>query len=141
MFLYNDQNVCKLFSTHRYNECSALYNACSVNYHISTCMYCSEMMCILIGLWLSNGIWQVEFWRKWIIPGGVLVDLHVKSSHIHMFLCCRFEFSLKQEEIADRDLELTIRNDTKFFSSNIKVMGVVTIDLSKMDISKAATEW
>lgn len=52
-----------------------------------------------------------------------------------------FEFSLKQEEIADRDLELTIRNDTKFFSSNIKVMGVVTIDLSKMDISKAATEW
>lgn len=58
-----------------------------------------------------------------------------------MFLCCRFEFFLKQEEIADRDLELTIRNDTKFFSSNIKVMGVVTIDLSKMDISKAATEW
>uniref|UniRef100_K1Q9D2 Extended synaptotagmin-2 n=1 Tax=Magallana gigas TaxID=29159 RepID=K1Q9D2_MAGGI len=54
---------------------------------------------------------------------------------------CQFEFSLKQEEIADRDLELTIRNDTKFFSSNIKVMGVVTIDLSKMDISKAATEW
>nr|XP_022326115.1 extended synaptotagmin-2-like isoform X6 [Crassostrea virginica] len=52
-----------------------------------------------------------------------------------------FEFSLKQEEIADRDLELTIRNDTSFFSSNVKVMGVVTIDLSKMDVSKAATDW
>ena len=54
---------------------------------------------------------------------------------------CRFEFSLKQEEIADRDLELSIRNDTSFFSSNVKVMGVVTIDLSKMDVSKAATDW
>lgn len=52
-----------------------------------------------------------------------------------------FEFPLKQEDIAGRDLELTIRNDTSYFSSNIKVMGVVTIDLSKMDISKAATEW
>ncbi|XP_055996868.1 extended synaptotagmin-2-like isoform X4 [Ostrea edulis] len=52
-----------------------------------------------------------------------------------------FEFPLKQEEIAGRDLDLTIRNDTSFFSSNTKVMGVVTIDLSKMDISKAATEW
>lgn len=57
------------------------------------------------------------------------------------YLVFRFEFPLKQEEIAGRDLDLTIRNDTSFFSSNTKVMGVVTIDLSKMDISKAATEW
>lgn len=76
-----------------------------------------------------------------MIPGGGVGRFTCKIYRVLVLLCCRFEFSLKQEEIADRDLELTIRNDTKFFSSNIKVMGVVTIDLSKMDISKAATEW
>lgn len=76
-----------------------------------------------------------------MIPGGGVGRFICKIYCVLVLLCCRFEFSLKQEEIADRDLELTIRNDTKFFSSNIKVMGVVTIDLSKMDISKAATEW
>jgi hypothetical protein len=57
------------------------------------------------------------------------------------YLVLRFEFPLKQDDIAGRDLELSIKNDTSFFSSNTKEMGVVTIDLSKMDISKAATEW
>ena len=62
-----------------------------------------------------------------------------------MILCIwsvyRFEFPVSQSELSKRDLELTVKNDTGMFSGNIKEIGMVTIDLKTMDVSKAVTEW
>ena len=55
--------------------------------------------------------------------------------------CCRFEYSVTPQELKDKDLEVTVKNDTSLFSSSQKELGSVVINLASMDPSKATTEW
>lgn len=55
--------------------------------------------------------------------------------------CCRFEYSVTPQELKDKDLEVTVKNDTSLFSSSQKELGSVIINLASMDPSKATTEW
>ncbi|XP_045210461.2 extended synaptotagmin-2-like isoform X2 [Mercenaria mercenaria] len=52
-----------------------------------------------------------------------------------------FEYSVTPQELPERSLEITVKNETSMFSSSQKELGMVLIELNKMDISKASTEW
>lgn len=52
-----------------------------------------------------------------------------------------FEFTVSQTELAGRTLELSVKNDTSFYSSNKKFIGITQVKLDNMDQSKAATLW
>ncbi|KAK3105614.1 hypothetical protein FSP39_001841 [Pinctada imbricata] len=65
----------------------------------------------------------------------------VKKDNLNPVFDETFEYPVPQKELPNRDLEVTVKNDTGFFSGNKKDMGMVVIDLSKLDVTKAVTEW
>ncbi|KAL4229104.1 Extended synaptotagmin-3 [Mactra antiquata] len=52
-----------------------------------------------------------------------------------------FEYEVTPQELAKSTLDITVKNDTSLFSSSQKELGVVQIDMSKMDTSRTSTEW
>ncbi|XP_052803899.1 extended synaptotagmin-2-like isoform X2 [Mya arenaria] len=52
-----------------------------------------------------------------------------------------FEYSITTQEMKEKQLEVTVKNDTSLFSSSQKELGVVIINLANMDVVKATTEW
>ena len=55
--------------------------------------------------------------------------------------CFRFEYSLSPIELSNRTLEITVKNETGMFSSSQSVLGMVMVDLSTLDTSRAVTQW
>ncbi|XP_021349664.1 extended synaptotagmin-2-like isoform X3 [Mizuhopecten yessoensis] len=52
-----------------------------------------------------------------------------------------FEFEVKQDEVKQKTLDITVRNDTSMFSGNKKTMGTLEISLANLDLTKFTTEW
>ncbi|VDI50593.1 Hypothetical predicted protein [Mytilus galloprovincialis] len=52
-----------------------------------------------------------------------------------------FEFPVKQADLSSKTLEFSIKNDTSFYTSNKKFIGIAQIELGNMDQTKAATHW
>ncbi|KAK7092651.1 extended synaptotagmin-2-like isoform X3 [Littorina saxatilis] len=52
-----------------------------------------------------------------------------------------FEYGVSTAELANRTLELTVKNETGMFSSSQSVLGMAMVDLSTLDTSKATTQW
>ena len=52
-----------------------------------------------------------------------------------------FEFPVTQAELPSRTLEFSVKNDTSFYSSNKKFIGIAQIEMANMDQTKAATLW
>ena len=61
--------------------------------------------------------------------------------NFHGFLIFRFEFPVTQAELPSRTLEFSVKNDTSFYSSNKKFIGIAQIEMANMDRTKAATHW
>ncbi|WAR06103.1 ESYT2-like protein [Mya arenaria] len=51
------------------------------------------------------------------------------------------KYSITTQEMKEKQLEVTVKNDTSLFSSSQKELGVVIINLANMDVVKATTEW
>lgn len=52
-----------------------------------------------------------------------------------------YEYPVSPPELNNRSLELTVKNETGMFSSSQTQMGMVLIDLSTLDTSRAVTQW
>ena len=48
---------------------------------------------------------------------------------------------MTQAELPSRTLEFSVKNDTSFYSSNKKFIGIAQIEMANMDQTKAATLW
>lgn len=52
-----------------------------------------------------------------------------------------FEWSVPEDKVKERTLDITVKNDVSFFSKSKTSMGQVLLDLGKLDLSQPVTEW
>lgn len=52
-----------------------------------------------------------------------------------------FEFQVTHLDLPKKTLELSVKNDTSFYSSNKKFIGIAQVHMLNMDQTKAATYW
>ncbi|XP_074624645.1 extended synaptotagmin-2-like isoform X1 [Acropora palmata] len=52
-----------------------------------------------------------------------------------------FDWFVPEDQLKERTLDITVKNNVSFFSKSKTSMGQVLLDLGKMDLSKAVTEW
>lgn len=52
-----------------------------------------------------------------------------------------FEYPVNLNELTNRTLELSVKNETGIFSSSQTMLGMVLVDLSTLDTSRAVTQW
>ncbi|XP_015764424.1 PREDICTED: extended synaptotagmin-2-A-like [Acropora digitifera] len=52
-----------------------------------------------------------------------------------------FDWFVPEDKLKERTLDITVKNNVSFFSKSKTSMGQVLLDLGKMDLSKAVTEW
>ena len=48
---------------------------------------------------------------------------------------------MNASEVQTRTLELSVRNETGMFSSSQKLLGMVLVDLTRLDPARAVTQW
>ncbi|XP_020611586.1 extended synaptotagmin-2-like isoform X2 [Orbicella faveolata] len=52
-----------------------------------------------------------------------------------------FDWFVPEDQLKERTLDITVKNDVSFFSKSKTSMGQVLLDLGKLDLSKAITDW
>lgn len=52
-----------------------------------------------------------------------------------------FEWSVPEDKVKERTLDITVKNDVSFFSKSKTSMGQVLLDLGKLDLSQPVSEW
>ncbi|XP_078376188.1 extended synaptotagmin-2-like isoform X2 [Oculina patagonica] len=52
-----------------------------------------------------------------------------------------FDWFVPEDQLKERTLDITVKNDVSFFSKSKTSMGQVLLDLGKLDLSQAVTEW
>lgn len=52
-----------------------------------------------------------------------------------------FDWMVPEDQLKDRTLDITVKNDVSFFSKSKTSMGQVLLDVGKMDLSQPVTDW
>jgi len=52
-----------------------------------------------------------------------------------------FEYEVEKDELKQRSLELSVKNDTGMFSKTKEKMGKILVDMASLDTGRATTQW
>ncbi|XP_019118935.2 extended synaptotagmin-3 [Larimichthys crocea] len=66
---------------------------------------------------------------------------HVKKRTINPVFNEKFEFDVSLEEVKNRKLDVSVKNNKMFYTRERKDIGMVMIDFSQLDIAKGITQW
>ncbi|XP_040005335.1 extended synaptotagmin-3 [Xiphias gladius] len=66
---------------------------------------------------------------------------HVKKRTVNPVFNDKFEFDVSLEDVQMRKLDVAVKNNKMFHARERKDIGMVLIDLSRLDLAKGITEW
>ena len=91
---------------------------------------------------------SLKCWRLWINYNRINLLFMFVAGWYNMFneswwlvTCCRFEWTVSSTEASVRTLEIGVKNAVGVFSKSRTHIGQVYLDLSKIDLSTATTDW